>query len=295
MGAIDKPEIRAFFDEPTNTVSYLVWDAATKDGAVIDPVLNFDHRSGEATVKSAEAILAEAEKRGVKIGLVLETHAHADHLSSAPYIKLKTGAAVAIGEHIKEVQRIFRPVFNAMDVSGNGSEFDHLFKDGEHFRIGNVEAEVIYTPGHTPACVSYKIGDAVFVGDTLFMPDYGTARADFPGGDAHELYRSIRRILSMVPETRLFMCHDYKAPGRDQYAWQTTVGEERAKNVHVHEGVSEDEFVKLRAARDATLAAPLLLLPSIQVNIRAGKFPPAESDGVHYLKIPVKLASQHGR
>ena len=295
MGAIDKPEIRAFFDEPTNTVSYLVWDAATKDGAVIDPVLNFDHRSGEATVKSAEAILAEAEKRGVKIGLVLETHAHADHLSSAPYIKLKTGAMVAIGEHIKEVQRIFRPVFNAMDVSGNGSEFDHLFKDGEHFRIGNIEAEVIYTPGHTPACVSYKIGDAVFVGDTLFMPDYGTARADFPGGDAHELYRSIRRILSMVPETRLFMCHDYKAPGRDQYAWQTTVGEERAKNVHVHEGVSEDEFVKLRAARDATLAAPLLLLPSIQVNIRAGKFPPAESDGVHYLKIPVKLASQHGR
>ena len=295
MGAIDKPEIRAFFDEPTNTVSYLVWDAATKDGAVIDPVLNFDHRSGEATVKSAEAILAEAEKRGVKIGLVLETHAHADHLSSAPYIKLKTGAAVAIGEHIKEVQRIFRPVFNAMDVSGNGSEFDHLFKDGEHFRIGNIEAEVIYTPGHTPACVSYKIGDAVFVGDTLFMPDYGTARADFPGGDAHELYRSIRRILSMMPETRLFMCHDYKAPGRDYYAWQTTVGEERAKNVHVHEGVSEDEFVKLRAARDATLAAPLLLLPSIQVNIRAGKFPPAESDGVHYLKIPVKLASQHGR
>jgi len=295
MGAIDKPEIRAFFDEPTNTVSYLVWDAATKDGAVIDPVLNFDHRSGEATVKSAEAILAEAEKRGVKIGLVLETHAHADHLSSAPYIKLKTGAAVAIGEHIKEVQRIFRPVFNAMDVSGNGSEFDHLFKDGEHFRIGNIEAEVIYTPGHTPACVSYKIGDAVFVGDTLFMPDYGTARADFPGGDAHELYRSIRRILSMVPETRLFMCHDYKAPGRDQYAWQTTVGEERAKNVHVHEGVSEDEFVKLREARDATLAAPLLLLPSIQVNIRAGKLPPAESDGVHYLKIPVKLASQHGR
>jgi len=249
MGAIDKPEIRAFFDEPTNTVSYLVWDAATKDGAVIDPVLNFDHRSGEATVKSAEAILAEAEKRGVKIGLVLETHAHADHLSSAPYIKLKTGAAVAIGEHIKEVQRIFRPVFNAMDVSGNGSEFDHLFKDGEHFRIGNIEAEVIYTPGHTPACVSYKIGDAVFVGDTLFMPDYGTARADFPGGDAHELYRSIRRILSMMPETRLFMCHDYKAPGRDQYAWQTTVGEERAKNVHVHEGVSEDEFVKLREAR----------------------------------------------
>lgn len=295
MNAIAKPEIQAFFDEPTNTVSYLVWDPATREGAVIDPVLNFDHRTGEATVTSADAILAEAKKRGVRTGLVLETHAHADHLSGAPYIKLKTGAKVAIGEHIKDVQRIFRPVFNATDVSGDGSEFDHLFKDGDHFRIGNLEAEVIYTPGHTPACVSYKIGDAVFVGDTLFMPDYGTARADFPGGDAHELYRSIRRILSLPPETRLFMCHDYKAPGRDQYAWETTVGEEKARNVHVREGVSEGEFAKMRDARDATLAAPLLLLPSVQVNIRAGKFPPAESDGVHYLKIPVKLAAQHGQ
>ncbi|MBR0716471.1 MBL fold metallo-hydrolase [Bradyrhizobium liaoningense] len=295
MDAIAKPDIRAFFDEPTNTVSYLVWDPVTNEGAVIDPVLNFDHRSGEATVTSADAILAEAKERGVKIGLVLETHAHADHLSGAPYIKLKTGAKVAIGEHIKDVQRIFRPVFNAIDVSGDGSEFDHLFKHGERFRIGNLEAEVIYTPGHTPACVSYKIGDAVFVGDTLFMPDYGTARADFPGGNAHELYRSIRRILSLPPETRLFMCHDYKAPGRDQYAWETSVGEEKARNVHVREGVSEDEFVKMREARDATLAAPLLLLPSVQVNIRAGKLPPAESDGVHYLKIPVKLASQHGQ
>ena len=291
MPATAKPAIRAFFDEPTNTVSYLVWDPATMDGAVVDPVLDFDHRSGKATVKSADAILAEAKKLGVKIGQVLETHAHADHLSGAPYIKLKTGAKVAIGEHIKDVQRIFRPVFNAIDVSGEGAEFDHLFKDGERFRLGSMDGEVIYTPGHTPACVSYKIGDAVFVGDTMFMPDYGTARADFPGGDAHALYRSIQRILSLPAETRLFMCHDYKAPGRDQYAWETTVGEERTRNVHVHEGVSEDEFVKMRQSRDATLAAPLLLLPSIQVNIRAGKFPPAEANGVRYLKVPVKLAS----
>ena len=291
MAVTAKPEIRAFFDEPTNTVSYLVWDPATHEGVVIDPVLNFDHRSGEAEVQSADAILAEANKLGVKIKQVLETHAHADHLSGAPYIKLKTGATVAIGEHIKEVQRIFRPVFNATDVSGDGSEFDYLFKDGERFKLGGIDAEVMYTPGHTPACISYKIGDAVFVGDTMFMPDYGTARADFPGGNAHELYRSIKRILSLPNETRLFMCHDYKAPGRDQYAWETTVGEEKARNVHMHEGVSEDEFVNMREARDATLAAPLLLLPSIQVNIRAGKFPPAEANGVHYLKVPVKLAS----
>jgi glyoxylase-like metal-dependent hydrolase (beta-lactamase superfamily II) len=284
------PEIRGFFDEPTNTVSYLVWDPATKEGVVIDPVLNFDHRSGEATVESADAMLAEAKKLGIKLGTVLETHAHADHLSGAPYIKLKTGAKVAIGEHIKDVQKIFRPVFNALDVSGDGSEFDHLFKDGERFKLGNLDGEVIYTPGHTPACVSYKIGDAVFVGDTLFMPDFGTARADFPGGDAHALYRSIRRILSMPPQTRLFMCHDYKAPGRDRYAWETTVGEERTRNVHVREGVSEDDFVKMREARDKTLATPLLLLPAIQVNIRAGKLPPAEANGVQYLKVPVKLA-----
>ena len=291
MSATAKPEIRAFFDEPTNTVSYLVWDGTSLQGAVIDPVLNFDQRSGEATTVSADAILAEAKQRGITIGQVLETHAHADHLSGAPYIKLKTGAKVAIGEHIRDVQRIFRPVFNALDVSGDGSEFDHLFKDGEHFKIGGLDGEVIYTPGHTPACVSYKIGDAVFVGDTMFMPDYGTARADFPGGDARALYRSIQRVLALPPATRLFMCHDYKAPGRDQYAWETTVGEERARNVHVHEGVSEDDFVKMREARDAKLAAPLLLLPAIQVNIRAGKFPPAEANGVRYLKVPVKLAS----
>jgi glyoxylase-like metal-dependent hydrolase (beta-lactamase superfamily II) len=286
-----KPEIRAFFDEPTNTVSYLVWDSATKDGVVIDPVLNFDHRSGEATVESADAMLAEAKKLSIRIGTVLETHAHADHLSGAPYIKLKTGAKVAIGERIKDVQKIFRPIFNAIDVSGDGSEFDHLFQDGERFKVGTIDGEVLNTPGHTPACVSYKIGDAAFIGDTMFMPDFGTARADFPGGDARTLYRSIMRILSLPPETRLFMCHDYKAPGRDKYAWETTVAEERTRNVHLREGVSEDDFVKMREARDKTLATPLLLLPSIQVNMRAGKLPPAEANGVRYLKVPVKLAS----
>lgn len=291
MTADAKPEIKGFFDEPTNTVSYLVWDPATLDGVVIDPVLDFDHRSGKASVDSADAMLAEAHRLGIKLGMVLETHVHADHLSGAPYIKLKTGAKVAIGEHIRDVQKIFRPVFNALDVSGDGSEFDLLFKDGERFKIGTIGCEVLYTPGHTPACVSYRIGDAAFVGDTLFMPDFGTARADFPGGNARTLYRSIKRVLSLPEETRLFMCHDYKAPGRDQYAWETTVGEERARNVHVHEGVTEDEFVAMREKRDATLAAPLLLLPSIQVNMRAGKLPPAETNGVRYLKVPVELDS----
>jgi len=284
------PQVQAFFDEPTNTVSYLVSDPATKKGAVIDPVLDYDHRSGAASVKSPDAILAAAREAGVEIEWVLETHAHADHLSGAPYMKQKTGAKVGIGEHIKDVQQIFRAVFNITDVSGDGSEFDHLFGEGERFTIGSLQAQVIYTPGHTPACVSYLIGDAVFVGDTLFMPDYGTARADFPGGDARELYRSIQRILSLPPQTRLFICHDYKAPGRDQYAWETTVGEERTRNVHVREGVTEDGFVAMRTARDAKLATPQLLLPSIQVNIRAGKFPPAEANGVHYLKVPVTLA-----
>ena len=285
------PDIKAFFDEPTNTVSYLVGDPQTKQAAVIDPVLDYDHKSGKADVRSADAILKYAAEQGVTIAWVLETHAHADHLSGAPYIKSKTGAKVAIGEHIKDVQRIFRPVFNADDVSGDGSEFDKLLADGETLKIGNLTVEAIYTPGHTPACMSYKIADVVFVGDTLFMPDYGTARADFPGGDARTLYRSIQKLLALPPETRLFMCHDYKAPGRDNYAWETTVGEERARNVHVGKGVSEDDFVAMREKRDATLAAPVLLLPSIQVNIRAGKFPPAESNGVRYLKVPVKLAS----
>ena len=285
----DEPAIRAFFDEPTNTFSYLVADPATKRAAVIDPVLDYDPKSGEVDHRSVEAILAAARAAGYAIEWSLETHAHADHLSGSPYVKAKTGAKIGIGENIKEVQRIFRPVFNASDLKTDGSDFDHLFKDGERFKIGQLEVEVIYTPGHTPACVSYKVADAVFVGDTLFMPDYGTARADFPGGDAHQLYRSIRKLLSLPPQTRLFMCHDYKAPGRDSYAYETTVAEQRKNNVHVHEGVGEDEFVAMRNARDATLSAPTLLLPSIQVNIRAGRFPAAEANGVRYLKIPVKF------
>jgi len=286
-----QPIIHAFFDEPTNTVSYLVADPVTHQAAVIDPVLDYDHKSGKASAKSADQILEKARADGFTIGLILETHVHADHLSGAPYIKLKTGAKVAIGERIREVQKIFRPVFNAMDVSGEGSEFDILFKDGDRFKIGELGGEVIATPGHTPACVSYKIEDAVFVGDTLFMPDYGTARADFPGGDARELYRSIRKLLALPKETRLFMCHDYlPRGGRDHYSWETTVGEELAHNVHVHEGVSEDEFVKMRMARDATLAAPTLLMPSIQVNMRAGNLPPADANGVHYLRVPITLA-----
>jgi glyoxylase-like metal-dependent hydrolase (beta-lactamase superfamily II) len=285
-----KPFIEAFFDAPTNTVSYLVADPETKEAAVIDPVLDYDHRSGKANMSSADAILAKAGAEGFTITLVLETHVHADHLSGAPYIKLKTGAKVAIGERIKEVQKIFRPVFNAIDVSGEGSEFDMLFQDGDRFCIGKLKGEVMATPGHTPACVSYRIEDAVFVGDTIFMPDYGTARADFPGGDARTLYHSIRKLMALPKETRLFMCHDYlPKDGRKNYAWETTVGEELSRNVHVHEGVSEEEFVKMRTARDATLSAPTLLLPSIQVNMRAGKLPPADVNGIHYLRVPVTL------
>lgn len=285
----DTPIIRAFFDEATNTISYLVADPETKRAAVIDPVLDYDPKSGEVDDRSVRSMLVAAATADYVVEWSLETHAHADHLSGSPYVKAKTGAKIGIGENIKEVQRIFRPVFNATDLRTDGSDFDRLFAAGERFKIGNLEAEVISTPGHTPACVSYKIGDAVFVGDTLFMPDYGTARADFPGGDPHKLYRSIQRLLSLPPQTRLFMCHDYKAPGRDHYAWETTVAEEREKNVHVGQGASEADFVAIRTARDAKLSAPTLLLPSIQVNIRAGRFPAAEANGVRYLKIPVKF------
>ncbi|MDR2334007.1 MAG: MBL fold metallo-hydrolase [Burkholderiaceae bacterium] len=282
-------QIQAFFDEATNTVTYLVSDAETRKAAVIDPVLDYDHRSGKVSTTSADQVLAAAEAQALEVVWILETHAHADHLSAAPYLKARTGARVAIGEHIRDVQAIFRPVFNLDDLSDDGADFDRLLRDGETLNIGNLTVDVLHTPGHTPACVSYRLGDAVFVGDTLFMPDYGTARADFPGASARILYHSIQKLLALPPETRLFMCHDYKAPGRDSYAWESTVADERARNVHVHEGVGLDEFVTMRQRRDATLAAPTLLLPSIQVNIRAGRWPKAESNGVRYLKIPMSL------
>ncbi|PXA91505.1 MBL fold metallo-hydrolase [Nostoc sp. 3335mG] len=283
-----QPVIEAFFDEPTNTISYLVGDPATGVAAVIDPVLDFDIASGTADTRSAERILACAREGGWQIAMILETHAHADHLSAAPFIKARTGAWIGIGAHIREVQTLFRPVFAMDDLHTDGSDFDRLFEDGERFMIGELEVEVLHVPGHTPADLAYRIGDAAFVGDTLFMPDYGTARADFPGGDARTLYRSIRRLLALPDKTRLFLCHDYKAPGRETYRWETTVGEQRRSSVHVHDGVGEDAFVAMRETRDASLTAPKLLLPSIQVNIRAGRFSEAEANGVSYLRIPVR-------
>jgi len=282
------PQIRAFFDEPTNTVTYLVWDEASRRGVVIDPVLDYDPASGTVDDGSVARLLDAATELGIAIDWALETHIHADHLSGAPLIKARTGAQVAIGEHVRQVQNIFRPIFGAEDVKDGGGDFDRLLADGERLAVGGLTIEVMHTPGHTPACVSYRVGDAVFVGDTLFMPDYGTARTDFPGGCARQLYRSIQRLLALPPHTRLFMCHDYKAPGRDQFAWETTVAEERRSNRHVHAGVSEDAFVAMRTERDRGLATPRLLIPSIQVNMRAGRFPPADEHGLRYLRVPVR-------
>lgn len=286
-----KPIIDAFFDEATYTVTYLVTDPQSRRAAIIDPVLDYDHKSGKASTKSVDRVLAKAKDRQASVDWILETHAHADHLTAAPLLKARTGASVVIGDHIRDVQKIFKQVFNAADVSEDGREFDRLVADGETLPLGAFRIEVMHLPGHTPADVAYRIGDAVFVGDTIFMPDYGTARTDFPGGDAATLYRSIRRLLSLPSETRLFMCHDYKAPGRDEYAWETTVAEQRARNVHVHDGVTEAEFVAMRTKRDASLAAPVLLLPSVQVNIRAGRLPPPDANGQSYLKIPVRLVA----
>ena len=282
--------IEGSFDKATNTITYLVADPQSKKGVIIDPVLDYDHRSGTVDTASLDAVLKRAQELGFTIEWALETHAHADHLSGSPMIKALTGARIGIGEHITQVQKIFRPVFNATDLKTDGSDFDRLFRHGESFEVGNMTIKVHHTPGHTPADVSYQVGDAIFVGDTMFMPDYGTARADFPGGDAGRLYDSIQYLLEFPDDTRLFMCHDYKAPGRDEYAWETTVGEARS-NRHLKGGVTKEQFVKTRTERDATLAAPVLLLPSIQVNIRAGRFPKAQSNGVHYLLVPVKTKS----
>ena len=282
------PEIKTFFDEPTNTASHVVSDPATGHCAIIDSVMGFDAPSGRTDSAPADAIIAYVKENGLTVDWVLETHVHADHLSGAPYLKEKLGGQIGIGSHINDVQSVFKTVFNAEpSFSTDGRQFDHLFADEERFQLGEIEAWVMETPGHTPACVTYVIGDAAFIGDTMFMPDFGTARADFPGGDASALYRSIRRILSLPPETRLFMCHDYKAPGRDQFAWETTVAEQRANNVHIGGDVDEAAFVKMRTERDRCLGMPKLLLPSVQVNMRAGELPPPEEDGVSYLKLPV--------
>ena len=283
------PDVTGFFDEATNTVSYVVADPSGDACAIIDSVLDFDAASGKTSTASADEILVFIQRRGLKTEWILETHVHADHLSAAPYLQQRLGGRTAIGAEITTVQDVFGKVFNAgTEFQRDGSQFDKLLEEGDRLTIGALELAAMHTPGHTPACMTFVIGDAAFVGDTLFMPDFGTARADFPGGDARALYRSIRRVLSLPPQTRLFLCHDYKAPGRDEYRWETTVAEERAHNVHAHDGVSEEEFVALREARDAELGAPKLMLPSVQVNMRAGALPPKEDNGKRYLKIPIE-------
>jgi glyoxylase-like metal-dependent hydrolase (beta-lactamase superfamily II) len=283
-----KPDVKAFFDPATNTVSYVVSDPQTRQAAIVDSVLDYDPKSGRTSRASADAVIAYVREQGLTVQWILETHVHADHLSAAPYLKDQVGGTLAIGSNIRTVQDVFGKVFNAgTEFARDGSQFDRLFEDGETFMLGSIEAKAIHTPGHTPACMTYVIGDAGFVGDTLFMPDYGTARCDFPGGDAHVLYRSIQTLYALPDETRLFLCHDYLPEGRDTYQWETTIGAQKAGNIHVHQGVSEEAFVKMRTERDATLAMPVLILPSVQVNMRAGHFPPADENGLTYLKIPV--------
>lgn len=287
-GDVSRPEIEGFFDPDTFTVTYVVSDPATGDAAIIDSVLDFAPNSGRTSNASADAVIDFVNSNNLQVKWLLETHAHADHLSAAPYLQERLGGKIAIGEHIKVVQGVFGKLFNAgSEFELDGSQFDHLFSDGDTFSIGNVPVVVLHVPGHTPACIAYVIGDALFVGDTMFMPDYGTARADFPGGDARQLFRSLRRVLALPPETRLFMCHDYLPAGREEYVWETTVAAEREGNIHAHDGITEDEFVAMREARDATLDMPRLILPSVQVNMRAGHMPPADDNGVIYLKLPV--------
>lgn len=285
---MQRPEVQAFFDEASHTFSYVVWDPATRRAAVFDSVLDYDAASGRTGHASADALIAFVRERGLGVDWVIDTHVHADHLSAAPYVQAQVGGRLGIGEHIRDVQTAFGRLFNAgPSFSRDGNQFDHLFKDGERYRIGGIEAVAMHTPGHTPACMTHLVGDAAFVGDTLFMPDYGTARCDFPGGDARMLYRSIQRLFSLPPETRVFLCHDYKPAGRDVFVHETTIGAERCGNIHVRDGIGEDEFVQMRSARDATLAMPALILPAVQVNMRAGQLPPAEDNGIRYLKIPL--------
>ena len=285
---MSRPIVTHFFDEPTNTFSYVVQDPESRACAILDSVLDFDYAAGRTDTRSADEIIAFVRDNGLEVAWILETHVHADHLSAAPYLHEQLGGKTGIGANITVVQDVFGKAFNAgTEFARDGSQFDRLFEEGDTFAIGNLEGRVLHTPGHTPACLTYVIGDAAFVGDTLFMPDYGTARCDFPGGDARTLYRSIQKVLALPGETRLFLCHDYKAPGRDEYQHETSVAEQRAANVHVHEGISEEAFVKMRTERDATLGMPRLILPSVQVNMRAGEMPPAEDNGQVYLKVPI--------
>jgi glyoxylase-like metal-dependent hydrolase (beta-lactamase superfamily II) len=282
-----QPFVQAFFDHATNTISYIVHDPATKKAAIIDPVLDFTPRNGRIATTSADALLTAVSDQGLDIIYLLETHAHADHLSAAHHLREVTGAPVVIGAQITQVQAIFGALFEADDVTHDGAAFDRLVVEGDTLRLGDLTINVLHTPGHTPACVTYVIGDAAFVGDTMFMPDYGTARADFPGGSAQALYGSIRKILDLPPETRIFVGHDYLPEGRSDFVWETTVAQQRAHNVHVHNGISEAEFVAMRTARDKSLEAPQLILPSLQVNIRAGAMPPASPGGHVYLRLPI--------
>ena len=283
-----KPTIKAFFDPDTFTVSYLVSDSASKSTAIIDPVLDYDPKSGRTSTKSADQIIAYARAEGLKVEWILETHVHADHLTAAPYIKEALGGKIAIGAKVPMVQEVFKGLFNEGDnFATDGSQFDVLLGEGDTIKLGDTNGSVMETPGHTPACVTYLFGDAAFIGDTMFMPDFGTARCDFPGGDAKALYTSINRILELPGDTRVFTCHDYLADGRDEYAWESTVAEQKSKNVHINENVSKDDFVKMRAEKDKTLNMPVLILPSVQVNMRAGQMPEAEQNGISYLKIPV--------
>jgi len=288
MPTLPKPHVTAFFDEPTNTISYVVRDPGSRACAVVDSVLDFDYASGRTSTASADRIIAHVRAEGLDPVWLLETHVHADHLSAAPYIQRALGGGrIGSGAESGTVQNIFGKVFNAgTEFQRDGSQFDRLFREQDRFEIGGLTGSVLHTPGHTPACLTYVIGDAAFVGDTLFMPDYGTARCDFPGGSAGTLWDSIQKVLSLPDDTRLFLCHDYKAPGRDDYAWETTVAEQKAANIHIA-GHTREEFVKMRTERDATLAMPKLIVPSIQVNMRAGRMPPAEDNGTTYLKVPV--------
>lgn len=290
VGSSIKPIVKTFFDEPTNTFSYVVKDPASNSCAIIDSVLDFDYASGTTDIASADQIIDYVKRNNLEVEWILETHVHADHISAAPYLHEQLGGKTGIGAMITVVQDTFGKAFNAgTEFARDGSQFDQLFKEGDTFKIGQLEGYVMHTPGHTPACLSYVMGDAVFVGDTLFMPDYGTARCDFPGGDAKILYQSIQKVLSLPADTRIFLCHDYKAPGRNEYVHETTVADQRQHNIHVHDGITEEEFVKMRTERDATLKMPTLILPSVQVNMRAGEMPPAEENGQVYLKVPVNL------